>query len=131
MAKKGRKPGDGRGRLGGRQKGTPNKDHPLKSVLQQHSYNYFEVPIKAEDAEGKSDEWKQKYKGCEFTQFELDLFDMKPSDRSKAQLELLAYHTAKMSAISADMAVKDANSTFTDRLSRLAAGEDVSAPDEE
>ena len=131
MAKKGRKPNDGRGKTGGRQKGTPNKDHPLKTILRQHSQNYFDVCIRAEDAEGKKDEWKAEHAGCVFSQFELDLMDMKPSDRSKAELELLTYHTPKMSAISADMAVKDANSTFTNRLSRLANGEDVSAPDEE
>ena len=40
---------DGRGRLGGRQPGTPNKDKPLKTFLRQHSQNYFETNITVDE----------------------------------------------------------------------------------
>ena len=36
-----RQKNDGRGRLGGRTAGTPNKDKPLKTFLREHSLLYF------------------------------------------------------------------------------------------
>ena len=107
---KGRQAGDGRGRLGGRQKGTPNKeDQPLKAVLHQKSEAYFTVPV---DDEGN-------------TQFDLDMREMEPAVRAKLQMDMLQYHTPKMQSVSADMNVKDVNKTYTDRLARLARGEDI------
>ena len=47
-----RKAGDGRGRLGGRAAGTPNKDKPLKTFLRQHSVEYF-TPSIEEEKDGK------------------------------------------------------------------------------
>ena len=48
-----RKQGDGRGRLGGRAAGTPNKDKPLKTFLRQHSVKYFTPCIEEIDEKGK------------------------------------------------------------------------------
>lgn len=106
---KGRQAGDGRGRLGGRQKGTPNKDNPLKVVLHQKSEAYFTVPV---DEDGN-------------TQFDLDMRDMDPAVRAKLQMDMLQYHTPKMQSVSGDMNVKEVNKTYTDRLARLARGEDI------
>lgn len=106
---KGRKSNDGRGRLGGRQKGTPNKENPLKAVLHQKSEDYFTVPV---DDEGN-------------TQFDLDMREMEPAVRAKLQMEMLQYHTPKMQSVSADMNVKEVNKTYTDRLARLACGETI------
>lgn len=106
---KGRKPDDGRGRLGGRQKGTPNKDNPLKAVLHQKSEDYFTVPV---DDEGN-------------TQFDLDMRGMEPAVRAKLQMDMLQYHTPKMQAVSNEVNVKEVNKTYTDRLARLSRGETI------
>ncbi|MBP5545745.1 MAG: hypothetical protein J6X59_00480 [Bacteroidales bacterium] len=142
---RGRKANDGRGRLGGRQAGTPNKDNPLKNMLHDHSVDYFTQNIAAKDvdlryfiidpeAENAQDlarEFKQEFvaqnKGRVFSRYELDLLFMSPSARAKVEIDLLAFHTPKIQAISADMSVKDSNHSFTLRLARLANGEDISA----
>lgn len=127
---KGRQAGDGRGRLGGRQKGTPNKNNPLKTILRDHSMEYFEKNIPSSEAFGtynKKDReiLREQYAGKTFSQFELDLLGMKSVDRAKAELEIIQYHTPKMQSVSADMSVKDTNKTYTDRLARLSRGEDI------
>lgn len=68
----------------------------------------------------------EQHKGEIFSQYEIDCISMRASDRAKAEIELLSFHTPKMQAISADMSVK-ANKTITDRISRLAAGEEIPA----
>lgn len=95
-------------------------------LLHEHSADYFEKRISAEDAPF-SEEWKEKHRGDVLSQFDIDLMCMKATDRAKAEIELLSFHTPKMQAISADMSVKDANKTITDRISRLAAGEEIPA----
>ena len=122
-----RQKNDGRGRLGGRTAGTPNKDNPLKTLLHGHSSDYFAKSTPAEEVDFCNDEWREKHKGEVFSKFELDLLCMKATDRAKAEIELLSFHTPKMQAISADMSVKDANKALTDRITRLAAGEDIPA----
>lgn len=138
-----RKKNDGRGRLGGRAAGTPNSN-PLKDLLRSHSIDYFTPSIPACDVELKyfvgeiktadderraldrKAEFVANHKDEVFSLYQLDLWDMKAVDRAKLEVDLLAYHTAKMQAISADMNVK-ANQTLTDRLLRVTAGEDISA----
>lgn len=117
----------GRPKTGGRAKGTPNKDNPLKTILCGHSSDYFAKNTSAEEVDFCDDEWKERHKGEMFSKFELDLMCMKATDRAKAEIELLSFHTPKMQAISADMSVKDANKTLTDRIARLAAGEEIPA----
>jgi hypothetical protein len=125
-----RKKNDGRGRLGGREKGTPNKEHPFKQLLHEHSVEYFTPNINAEDVDipdvAAKAEFLRKHQGKVFSQYQLDFMNMKPVDRAKLEVDLLAYHTPKMQAISADMNVK-ANQTLTDRLLRVAAGKDIPA----
>lgn len=106
---KGRKTGDGRGRLGGRQKGTPNKENPLKTVLHQKSEDYFTAPV---DDEGN-------------TQFDLDMREMNPDVRAKLQMEMLHYHTPKMQSVSGDMTVKETKGKYTERLSLLSQGKEI------
>lgn len=120
-------------KTGGRQKGTKNKEKPLKAILAQHSLNYFSPSIPAEQAQGKcfTDEWKTLNAGKVFSQFELDCMQMKASERAKAEIDVMAYHSAKMQAISADMAIKEQCNVFTDRLARLANGEEIAADEEE
>ena len=125
---KGRKPNDGRGRLGGRKAGTPNKDNPLKTLLHGHSVDYFTPSMHAEDIDFLRDAEGQtlpEFRGRILSQYDLDLVRMKASDRAKIEVELLSYHTPKMQSVSADMTVKDDNQKYTNRLTRLAAGEDI------
>lgn len=132
---KGRKPNDGRGRLGGRAAGTPNKDNPFKVLLHEHSVDYFTKSIPAEEVDifpeqNKRAEFIAHNQGKVFSQYELDLLCMKAADRAKAELELLAFHTPKMQAVAADMTVKDKSAFITNRLLRIVAGEEVDSEDE-
>lgn len=127
-----RKKGDGRGRLGGRVEGTPNKDNTLKVLLHQHSQRYFEPTIPLCNVDIHDDNAKARFimlhDGDDFvSQYDVDLYLMKPTDRVTAELSMLKYHTPQMQAVSADMSVRDANSTISIRLERLANGEDISA----
>lgn len=129
-----RQKNDGRGRLGGRQKGTPNKDNPLKTILHEHSMGYFEQNIPANEAFGTYNEkdretLREQYAGRIFSQFELDLLGMKAVDRAKAELEIIQYHTPKLQAVSADMSLKDSNKSFAGRLNRIANGENPDIED--
>ena len=98
-----RQKGDGRGRLGGRVAGTPNKEKPLKSFLRQHSLAYF-----TPDSE------------TGLSQYDKDLASMPASDRVDAELKLLNFHTPKMQATTVDMAVTDDKQTLAQRLAKLA-----------
>lgn len=128
-----RQKNDGKGRLGGRQKGTTNKDKPLKAILAQHSLNYFSPTIPAEQVQGKifDEDWKTLNAGKVFSQFEIDCLQMKASERARCEIDVMSYHSAKMQAISADMAIKEQGNVFTDRLARLANGEEIAADEEE
>lgn len=121
----------GRQKTGGRVKGTPNKDNTLKVLLHQHSVDYFTPVIPADMVELPNGVDKDAFlamnKGKMFSRYENDLMLMKASDRAKCEMDMLQYTTPKMQAISADMSVKDANKDLTDRLTRLAAGEDIQA----
>lgn len=113
-----RKKGDGRGRLGGRAPGTPNKDKPLKTFLRQHSLEYF-TPDKPElDDDGKPT-------GQLVSQFDIDMAKLAPVDRAEAEIKLLKFHTPQMQATSVDMTISEDNRTLTERLARLAAGEEL------
>lgn len=118
-----RKKGDGRGRLGGRQAGTPNKDKPLKTFLRQHSVEYFTPSINEIDDDGKPT-------GRVVSQYDIDVKTLDPASRVDAELKLLKFHTPQMQSTSVDMTVLDDNKTLADRLARLANGEDI-IPDTE
>lgn len=118
-----RKAGDGRGRLGGRAAGTPNKDKPLKTFLRQHSVEYFTPSIEEEDKDGKKT-------GRLISQFDMDCRMLDTESRVDAEIKLLKFHTPQMQSTSVDMTIVDDNRTLSERLARLAAGEDIEAPDE-
>lgn len=101
-------------KTGGRQKGTPNKDNPLKGYIRAHSLAYFE-PRPRKDEDGK-----------EFvaSDFELDIAALAADDRVAAELRLLKFHMPEMKAIDMDMTVNDAGKTIEDRLAELAAEDD-------
>lgn len=116
----GRKKGDGRGRLGGRAKGTPNKEKPLKTFLREHSIAYFTPNIPEKDEKGK-------LTGNFISQFDIDIASLEPVARADAELKLLKYHTPQMQATAVDMTIADEKQTLTERLALLAAGEEITA----
>lgn len=101
-----RQKNDGRGRLGGRTAGTPNKDKPLKTFLREHSLFYFTPDPET----GRS-------------QYDLDMEALDPRDRIDAELKLLNYTTPKMQATTVDMAITDDKQTLSSRLAQLAEEE--------
>ena len=125
---------DGLGRNGGgRQKGTPNKDKPIKAFLRAHSTDYFEPRLTAEDF--KQDKklcrsLQQAYGDRLFSRYDVDVLSLKPSDRVKAELDLLKFHTPQMQSVSADVDMKNNDNTFANRLGKISRGEQVTPPDE-
>ena len=118
---KGRPVGDGRGRIGGRQKGTPNKDKPIKTFLREHSTEYFTPSIEEKDEDGKPT-------GRMLSQYDLDIRMMKPADRVNAELQLLKYHTPQMQATAVDLSMQEESNTLSERLALLSEGEDIPSP---
>lgn len=102
-------------KTGGRQKGTPNKDNPLKGYIRAHSMAYFE-PRNRKDVET----------GKEFvaSDFELDMAALAADDRVAAELRLLKFHMPEMKAIDMDMTVSETSKSIEDRLAELAAEDD-------
>ena len=101
-------------KTGGRQKGTPNKENPLKGYIRSHSMAYFEPRNRKDEKTGK-----------EFvaSDFELDMAALAADDRVGGELRLLKFHMPEMKAIGIDMIVNEAGKTIEDRLAEL-AGED-------
>ncbi len=92
-------------KTGGRVKGTPNKNNPIKVPLREHSLRYF-----TPDASGRSD-------------FDRDMEQLDARDRVAAETKLLEFHTAKMQATSVDMNVSGGGITIEDRLVALSGDE--------
>lgn len=101
-------------KTGGRQKGTPNKENPLKGYIRSHSMAYFEPRQRMDEETGN-----------EFvaSDFELDMAALAADDRVAAELKLLKFHMPEMKAIDMDMTVSEVGKTIEDRLAEL-AGED-------
>lgn len=117
-----RKKGDGRGRLGGRAPGTPNREKPLKTFLRQHSIQYFTPDKEERDENGKPT-------GRMVSQFDIDIAALAPVDRADAEIKLLKFHTPQMQATSVDLNIVEDNRTLSERLARLASGEDLTNDD--
>ena len=113
---------DGRGRLGGRVAGTPNKDKPLKAFLREHSIEYF-TPKFQEVIDGKKT-------GRLVSQYEKDLLDLDVANRVDAEIKLLKFHTPQMQATAMDVTVASANLTIAERIARLANGEEIATSEE-
>ncbi|MBJ2188596.1 MAG: hypothetical protein JFR41_08235 [Muribaculaceae bacterium] len=92
-------------KTGGRTKGTPNKDKPLKAMLREHSLGYFSP--NPENPDGMSD-------------FDRDMLAMPPTDRADAELKLLRFHTPQMQATAVDITLADGKRSLAERLAALA-----------
>lgn len=134
-------------KTGGRQKGTPNKENPLKGYLRAHSLAYFEPRVQTDPITGGSreiqrqrlvqDEGGNVYKVIDLipltdnvsglplniSDFEADMIALSPNERVNAELRLLEFHTPKMKAVEVDMDVHGSVVTIEDRLREL-CGED-------
>lgn len=121
-------------KTGGRKAGTPNKDNPLKALLAAHSMDYFQPSIAAESLDFLRDKDGQtlpEYQGKVLSLYDIDCLRMKASDRAKLEVDILSYHMPKMQAISAEMSLQATNKTLSDRIHRLAAGEDIPSDNDE
>lgn len=95
-------------KTGGRKKGTPNKENPLKGFIRAHSMDYFQP--------------KPTERGI-MSNFELDMLLLDPTDRVNAELRLLEFHTPKMKAVDVDMNAAVNVRTIEDKLTLLSGGE--------
>lgn len=134
-------------KTGGRQKGTPNKENPLKGFLRAHSLAYFEPRIQTDPITGGTreiqrqrlvqDEEGNVYKVIDLipltdhvsgepltiSDFEADMIAMNPGERLNAELRLLEFHTPKMKAVEVDLDATVNSKSIEDLLSQL-CGED-------
>lgn len=93
-------------KTGGRQKGTPNKDNPIRGYLLAHSIAYFQP--NSGNPDGISD-------------FEKDLKLLAPEDRVAAEIRILRHHTSELKSVDMDVALADNSiETIDRRLARLA-----------
>lgn len=99
-------------KTGGRKKGTPNKDNPLKEYLRTHSGDYF-LP-KEVNCGGKK---------RIMSEFDIDMAELAPDERVSAELRLLEFHTPKMKAVDIDMSARVNVRTIEDKLSLLCGNE--------
>lgn len=93
--------------------------------------DYFTPSVDANTVDFLKDEKGNtlpEYRDKMLSRYDLDCIMMKPAERAKLEVDILAYHTPKMQAISADMSVRDANRSITDVLTSLANGEEVGPP---
>lgn len=126
-------------KTGGRQKGTPNKENPLKGYLRAHSMSYFE-PKPQVDTNGKPREITVIIDGAVvpvatladehgnplvMSDFEADMIGMRAGDRVNAELRLLEFHTPKMKAVELDMEARISPKTIEDRLRELCGENDT------
>lgn len=112
-------------KTGGRVKGTPNKENPLKGYLRAHSLAYFEPKpqigndgkprilghsLVLADADGNP---------LVMSDFDVDMMCLATDDRVNAELRLLEFHTPKMKSVDVDMDVHGTVHTIEDRLKEL------------
>lgn len=120
----GRQKGDGRGRLGGRKAGTPNKEKPLKTFLREHSVTYFTPLIPERDDKGRPT-------GRYLSQYDIDVQCLDPADRVDAELKLLKFHTPQMQSTNVDVSLAAESRTLVERLATLAAGKEIPSSSDE
>lgn len=120
-------------KTGGRVKGTPNKENPLKGYLRAHSLSYFEPkPQTNDDGTPRKVEFRDKDGVVIYTleladadgnprvmsDFDVDMMTLEDNERVNAELRLLEFHTPKMKAVEVDMDVRS-TVTIEDRLREL------------
>lgn len=128
-------------KTGGRQKGTPNKENPLKGYLRAHSLAYFEPKPQTDDnGNPRQIEFRNK-DGIIFdtivisnpdgsprimSDFDVDMMVLEANERANAELRLLEFHTPKMKSVDVDVTQRT-TLTIEDRLKQLCGEEDDSS----
>ena len=133
-------------KTGGRQKGTPNKENPLKGYIRAHSLSYFEPRVQTDPITGGAREIQRSRlvqddegnvhkvidlipltdtSGSPLTlsDFEADMIALSPGERVNAELRLLEFHTPRMKAVDMDMSVNGSVITIEDHLRNLCGDE--------
>lgn len=142
-------------KTGGRQKGTPNKDNPLKGLIRAHSLKYFEDRVQTDPITGGARQIQRKRlvqdeEGNVYNVIDLipltdpatgqplvmsdldaDMMALSPAERVNAELRLMEYHTPKMKAVEVDMDVHGSNITIEDRLRELCGENDDDEEDDD
>ena len=140
-------------KTGGRTKGTPNKENPLKGYLRAHSLSYFEPRVQTDPITGGAREIQRKRlvqdeEGNVYNVIDLiplvdpatgqpivmsdmdaDMIALSPAERVNAELRLLEFHTPKMKAVEVDMDMRTSVVTIEDRLREL-CGETAAEEDD-
>lgn len=133
-------------KTGGRQKGTPNRNNPIKDILSSHSAEYFSKRLQTDIVSGGAREIQRSrlvqdpdgnvHKVIDsvplttpdgfplnMSDFEVDMLALDPSDRVAAELKILEFHTPRMKSQDINMEVNMGPRTIEDTLKAL-CGED-------
>ena len=108
-------------KTGGRKKGTPNKENPIKGFIKTHSLAYFEPK------EMVCDDGKKRT----MSDFDCDMMMLAPDDRVNAELRLLEFHTPKMKAIDMDVNANVNVLTIEDKLRALCGKDEENDNDDD
>ena len=134
-------------KTGGRQKGTPNKNNPLKGILINHSTDYFTRRVQTDIVTGAPREIERSRlvydkdgnvvkvidtiplvdsDGIPLTlsDFEADILALAPADRVAAELKILEFHTPRMKTQDINMEVNLGPRTIEDTLRALCDTDD-------
>lgn len=140
-------------KTGGRQKGTPNKNNPIKGILINHSVEYFSKRLQIDPVTGGAREIQRSrlvqddegnvykvidsiplttYDGfpLNISDFEADMLALDPSDRLVAEIKILEFHTPRMKSQDINMEVNLTPKTIEDTLEAL-CHEEEDEPDNE
>ena len=135
-------------KTGGRQKGTPNKDNPLKGLIRAHSLKYFEDRVQTDPITGGARQIQRKRlvqdeEGNVYNVIDLipltdpatgqplvmsdldaDMMALSPAERVNAELRLMEFHTPRMKSQDINMEINMGPRTIEDTLKALCAGEE-------
>lgn len=134
-------------KTGGRQKGTPNKNNPIKGILINHSVEYFTKRVQVDAITGNPREIQRPrltednegnvYKVIDnipltnsdgfplvMSDFEADLLALNASDRVAAELKILEYHTPRMKSQDINMEINVGPRTIEDTLAALCGADE-------
>lgn len=134
-------------KTGGRQKGTPNRNNPIKGILINHSTEYFSRRLQIDQVSGQPrliqrGRLVQDPDGLirkvidlipladadgiplEMSDFEADMLALDPAERVAAELKILEFHTPRMKSQDINMEVNAGPRTIEDTLAALCGIDD-------
>lgn len=134
-------------KTGGRKKGTPNKNNPIKEILANHSVDYFTRRVQTDRLTGNAREIQRARMVLDkdgnvkkildlvpltdsagfplnLSDFEVDMFALDPAERVSAELKILEFHTPRMKSQDINMEMTIGPRTIEDKLKALCNGDD-------